>query len=45
MNVTQLLQTCEKIEKKQIVLSDEKQCLFEAFQAAETKKCQLCCHV
>src|SRR5881394_2688178 len=38
MNVTQLLKTCEKIEKQQIILSDEKQCLFEAFQAAEIKK-------
>ena len=41
MNVTQLLKTYEKIEKKQITLSDEKQHLFKAFQAAETKKHQL----
>src|SRR5204863_1423413 len=44
VNVAQLLKTCEKIEKEQTALSDEKQCLFEAFQAAEIKKCQLCCH-
>src|SRR5436190_773585 len=39
INVMQLLKTCEKIEKKQAVLSDEKQHLFEAFQATKTKKC------
>ena|SRR5436190_848462 len=39
VNVAQLLKTCEKIEKKQITLSNKKQCLFEAFQAAEIKKC------
>ena len=38
VNVAQLLKACEKIEKKQIALSNEKQCLFEAFQAAEIKK-------
>src|SRR5947207_14437628 len=38
MNVVQLLKTHEKIEKKQITFSDEKQYLFEAFQAAEIKK-------
>src|SRR5438034_9618911 len=41
MNITQLLKIHEKIEKEQITLSDEKQHLFEAFQAAETKKHQL----
>ena len=41
MNVMQLFKTHEKIEKEQTALSDEKQYLFEAFQAAETKKCQL----
>src|SRR5436190_14750568 len=44
MNVVQLLKTHEKIEKKQITLSNEKQHLFEAFQAAEIKKHQLHCH-
>src|SRR5204863_3073010 len=44
MNVAQLLKICEKIEKEQTAFSDEKQCLFEAFQVAEIKKCQLCCH-
>ena len=44
MNITQLFKIHEKIEKKQTILSDEKQCLFEAFQAAEIKKCQLCHH-
>ena len=39
MNVAQLFKIYEKIEKKQIAFSNEKQCLFEAFQAAETKKC------
>ena len=39
-----MLKIHEKIEKKQTALSDEKQCLFEAFQAAEIKKHQLCCH-
>src|SRR5204863_3158806 len=38
MNIAQLLKIHEKIEKKQTALSDEKQYLFEAFQAAETKK-------
>ena len=38
MNIMQLLKTCEKIEKEQITFSDEKQHLFEAFQAAEIKK-------
>src|SRR5205809_6211194 len=33
VNVAQLLKTCEKIEKEQTAFSDEKQCLFEAFQA------------
>src|SRR6266496_4048020 len=44
MNVMQLFKTHEKIEKEQTALSDEKQYLFEAFQAAETKKCQLYYH-
>src|SRR5205085_12476527 len=44
MNITQLLKIHEKIEKKQAALSDEKQHLFEAFQAAETKKYQLHYH-
>ena len=44
VNVVQLLKTCEKIEKKQVTFLNEKQCLFEAFQAAETKKHQLCHH-
>src|SRR5438046_1845354 len=44
VNVTQLLKTCEKIEKEQTALLNEKQCLFEAFQAAEIKKHQLCHH-
>ena len=44
MNVTQLFKAHEKIEKKQIIFSNKKQCLFEAFQAAEIKKHQLCCH-
>ena len=44
MNVVQLLKIHEKIEKKQIVFSNKKQHLFEAFQAAEIKKHQLCCH-
>src|SRR5205809_2580116 len=39
VNVAWLLKACEKIEKEQTALSDEKQHLFEAFQAAETKKC------
>jgi len=39
-----LLKIHEKIEKEQTAFSDEKQHLFEAFQAAETKKCQLCHH-
>ena len=38
MNITQLLKIHEKIEKEQITLSDEKQYLFEALQAAEIKK-------
>ena len=38
VNVVQLLKTCEKIEKKQTVFLNEKQCLFETFQATETKK-------
>ena len=38
MNIIQLLKAHEMIEKKQITLSDEKQHLFEVFQAAETKK-------
>ena len=38
MNVTQLFKTCEKIEKEQIAFFNKKQYLFEAFQAAETKK-------
>ena len=38
VNIVQLLKTCEKIEKEQAALSDEKQHLFEAFQAAEIKK-------
>src|SRR5438034_721188 len=41
VNVAQLLKTCEKIEKEQVTLSNEKQCLFETFQAAEIKKHQL----
>src|SRR5204863_5888942 len=41
VNITQLLKTHEKIEKEQVTLLDEKQYLFEAFQAAETKKHQL----
>src|SRR5436190_12273294 len=41
VNIVQLLKTHEKIEKEQITLSDEKQHLFEAFQAVETKKHQL----
>src|SRR5438034_9674060 len=41
VNITQLLKTHEKIEKKQITFFDEKQHLFEAFQAAEIKKHQL----
>ena len=44
VNIVWLLKTCEKIEKEQITFSDEKQHLFEAFQAAEAKKCWLCCH-
>ena len=44
VNVAWLLKTCEKIEKKQITLLNKKQCLFEAFQAAEIKKYWLCCH-
>ena len=39
-----MLKTHEKIEKEQAAFSDEKQHLFEAFQAAETKKHQLCHH-
>ena len=39
VNVVQLLKTCEKIEKKQTALSNKKQCLFEAFQIVEIKKC------
>ena len=39
VNIVQLLKACEKIEKKQAAFLNEKQCLFEAFQAAETKKC------
>ena len=39
MNSTQLLKTYEKIENERTVLSDEKQCLFDAFQVAEIKKC------
>src|SRR5436189_5906043 len=38
MNVTQLFKIHEKIEKEQIIYSNEKQYLLEAFQAAETKK-------
>ena len=41
MNIVQLLKIHKEIEKKQITFSNEKQCLFEAFQTAETKKCQL----
>src|SRR5437868_1706724 len=41
VNVAQLLKTHEKIEKKQIIFFNKKQCLFEAFQAAKTKKHQL----
>ena len=36
-----MLKIHEKIEKKQITFSNEKQHLFEAFQAAEIKKHQL----
>src|SRR5438876_96234 len=39
VNVMQLLKIHEKIEREQIMFSDEKQCLFKVFQAAETKKC------
>ena len=39
VNIVQLLKTYEKIEKEQITFSDKKQHLFEAFQAAEAKKC------
>ena len=45
MNVAQLLKIHEKIEKKQITFFNEKQHLFEAFQAAEIKKHQLHHHV
>src|SRR5437762_8066841 len=38
VNIVQLLKTHEKIEKEQIILSDEKQYLFETFQVAEIKK-------
>ena len=44
VNIVWLLKTCEKIEKEQVTFLNEKQCLFEAFQAAEIKKHQLCCH-
>src|SRR5438034_11292397 len=39
VNVAQLLKIHEKIEKEQTAFFNEKQCLFEAFQAAEIKKC------
>ena len=39
VNVVQLLKIHERIEKKQAAFLNEKQHLFEAFQAAETKKC------
>ena len=39
-----MLKIHEKIEKEQIIFFDEKQYLFEAFQAAEIKKCQLYHH-
>src|SRR5436190_8987712 len=39
VNIVQLLKTHKRIEKKQTAFLNEKQCLFEAFQAAETKKC------
>src|SRR5436190_18728920 len=41
MNIAQLLKIHEKIKKEQTVFSDEKQHLFEAFQAVEIKKYQL----
>jgi len=41
VNVVWLFKTCEKIEKEQITFLNEKQYLFEAFQAAEIKKCWL----
>src|SRR5436190_22722908 len=44
MNVFQLLQTCEKIEKKQTALFNKKQHLFKAFQVIEAKEQQLCHH-
>ena len=39
-----MLKAHEKIEKKQVIFLDKKQCLFKAFQAAEIKKYQLHYH-
>ena len=44
VNVMWLFKIHEKIEKEQTVFFNEKQYLFEAFQAAEIKKHQLHCH-
>jgi hypothetical protein len=41
VDVARLLKAREKIEKEQAALSDEKQRLFEAFQAAEAKERRL----
>ena len=38
VNMIQLLKIHEKIKKEQIIFSNKKQYLFEAFQAAEIKK-------